>query len=44
MQFSDNVWLEVIKTGLSLLLLAIGWFIGQRIVAYWDIKKKTPGA
>ncbi len=40
MQFSDNVWLEVIKTGLSLLLLAIGWFIGQRIVAYWDIKKK----
>ena len=40
MQFSDNVWLEVIKTGLSLLLLAIGWFMGQRIVAYWDIKKK----
>lgn len=40
MQFSENVWLEVIKTGLSLLLLAIGWFIGQRIVAYWDIKKK----
>ena len=40
MQFSDNVWLEVIKTGLSLFLLAIGWFIGQRIVAYWDIKKK----
>lgn len=32
--------LEVFKAVLSLGLLALGWFLGQRVVAYWDVKKK----
>ena len=40
MPFWDSVTLEVIKTGLTILVLGIGWLLGQRIVAYWDIRKK----
>jgi hypothetical protein len=40
MEFYDYVWLEVIKTGLVCLTLGFGWFVGQRIISYWDIKKK----
>ncbi|HWS86022.1 MAG TPA: hypothetical protein VN282_03445 [Pyrinomonadaceae bacterium] len=38
--FGWEVLLEVIKTLLSLVLLAAGWLFGQRIVAYWDDRKK----
>ena len=30
----------MIKTGLACFTLVLGWFIGQRIIAYWDIRKK----
>lgn len=36
----DSVQLELIKTGFGCLLLALGWFVGQRIIAFWDIRKK----
>jgi hypothetical protein len=40
----DQVQFEVFKTGLSVLSvlfsLLLGWFIGQPIIAYWDMKKK----
>jgi hypothetical protein len=32
--------LELFKSLLGVLTLCLGWFFGQRIVAYWDIKKK----
>lgn len=36
-----NNWeLEIFKTVLVLVVLAATWFIGQRIIAYWDRKKK----
>ena len=40
MQFWDSVQLEMIKTGLTCLTLGLGWFVGQRIIAYWDMRKK----
>jgi putative (di)nucleoside polyphosphate hydrolase len=36
----DNVQLEIIKTGLAWLTLALGWVLGQKIIAKWDIIKK----
>lgn len=40
MEFWNNVYLELIKTGLASLTLGFGWFVGQRIIASWDIRKK----
>lgn len=40
MQFWDYVWLEIIKTGLVLLPLVVGWSLGRFIINYWDEKKK----
>ena len=40
MDFGDNVRLEMIKTILTCATLAFGWYVGQRIIAYWDIRKK----
>jgi hypothetical protein len=40
MEFCDNVKLEMIKTALACFTLGLGWFVGQRIITYWDIKKK----
>ena len=40
MEFIDSVKLELIKTGFTCLTLVLGWFIGQRIIVYWDIMKK----
>jgi hypothetical protein len=40
MQLADYIQLEIIKTGLACLLLILGWIFGQRVIAYWDIKKK----
>ena len=40
MEFSDYAELELLKTGLACLTLAFGWFVGQRIVNFWDLKKK----
>ena len=40
MEFWDNVKLEMIKTALACFTLGLGWFVGQRIITYWDIKKK----
>ena len=37
---SAAVLLELIKTGLALLLLAAGWFVGKRILNAWDLRKK----
>jgi hypothetical protein len=37
---SQNVILEIIKTALSGVTMIFGWIAGQRIVAYWDMKKK----
>ena len=38
--FGREVFLEVIKTALSLGLLVVGWMGGQSIVEYWDYRKK----
>jgi hypothetical protein len=32
--------IEIIKFGLSILLLGLTWFVGQRILAGWDLRKK----
>jgi hypothetical protein len=37
---SSDVELELFKTAASLLVLAAGWFVGQRIIVGWDIRKK----
>jgi hypothetical protein len=37
---TNSMQIEVFKTGLSLLPLLLGWVLGQRIIAYWDMKKK----
>ena len=36
----SNLLLELMKFGFSLLLLAAGWLIGERIIAGWDLRKK----
>jgi YesN/AraC family two-component response regulator len=36
----DQIILELLKAGFSLVLLLITWVAGQRIIAYWDIRKK----
>lgn len=41
MQFWDYVWLEIIKTGLVLLPLVVGWSLGRFIINYWDEKKSA---
>lgn len=40
MSFPESVQLEIIKTVLSCFTLLLGWIIGQRIIAYWDMRKK----
>lgn len=40
MTFNDYLILEFIKTGLALVVLVVTWFFGQRILAYWELKKK----
>jgi hypothetical protein len=40
MPFWDSFQLEVIKTALALIVVAVGWLVGQRIITYWDLKKK----
>jgi hypothetical protein len=40
MDFGTSVKLEFVKTLLSGFTLLLGWFVGQRIVAYWDLKEK----
>jgi hypothetical protein len=40
MQFSDYVCLELIKTGLSLSILLVTWFLGQQILSFWELRKK----
>ena len=35
-----QVQLEVIKTGLSAILLVLSWLVGQRILAFWERRKK----
>ena len=36
---THEITLEIIKTGLSLIILAFGWIIGQRIIATWELRK-----
>jgi hypothetical protein len=36
----DSIILEIVKAGFSFMLLAAGWFLGQKIIASWDIRKK----
>src|SRR4051794_27527335 len=38
--FGWDVLLEVIKLIFSVVLLFIGWQVGQRVIAYWDYRKK----
>lgn len=40
MEFWNYIKPELIKTAFAFLTLAFGWFIGQRIIAFWDIRKK----
>jgi hypothetical protein len=40
MTFHQELFLEVVKFALGLGTLSLGWFYGQQIVAYWDIRKK----
>lgn len=37
---TNSMLLELFKTGLSLLPLLLGLVVGQRIIAYWDLRKK----
>lgn len=41
MGFGDTVIIEVIKTAFSLALLGVTWFVGQRVIYYWDVKRKA---
>jgi hypothetical protein len=36
----ETVQLEILKAFLQVLVLAVGWFFGQRIIARWDVTKK----
>lgn len=36
----ESVILEAVKAAFGLALLASGWFIGQRIIARWELRKK----
>jgi hypothetical protein len=36
----SNVELEIIKTILSLFILGMTWLIGQRVLAFWELRKK----
>lgn len=38
--FADKVSLEVIKTALSMTILVFTWLLGQKILIFWDRKKK----
>ncbi|MBI5301519.1 MAG: hypothetical protein HY868_05230 [Chloroflexi bacterium] len=40
MTFIEQVYIELIKTAFALFVLGLTWFVGQRILAYWEIKKK----
>jgi hypothetical protein len=40
MTFHDAVILELVKAGLALLLVLVGWFVGQRILTSWEYRKK----
>jgi hypothetical protein len=40
MTFVEQLWIEVIKAGFGLLLLVVTWVLGQRIIAFWDKRKK----
>lgn len=40
LEFWNEVLLELIKTLLSGAIVGMGWFVGQRMVAYWDERKK----
>jgi hypothetical protein len=37
---APQVQLELIKTGLSAILLLLSWIVGQRILAFWERRKK----
>lgn len=39
-EFIDGIREESIKALFACLTLGFGWFAGQRIIAYWDTKKK----
>lgn len=36
----DSIILEAVKAVFGFVLLAAGWFLGQKIIASWDIRKK----
>ncbi|MFN2455299.1 MAG: hypothetical protein ABR577_13880 [Pyrinomonadaceae bacterium] len=36
----DSIILEAVKALFGFVLLAAGWFLGQKIIASWDIRKK----
>jgi len=38
--FNDKVWLEVIKTLLSISVLLLTWLLGQNILGYWERRKR----
>ena len=40
MTLREEIVLELIKFGLTLATLAVGWYFGLRIVTEWDIRKK----
>jgi hypothetical protein len=40
MSFWESVLLEGIKTLFAASLLLLTWFLGQRIITYWDLRKK----
>src|SRR6266481_4046165 len=40
MPFSDAITIELIKAGISVVLLLLTWLLGQRILVSWDLRKK----
>jgi hypothetical protein len=40
MTFQEQLGIEVIKAGFGLILLVFTWLLGQRIIAFWDKRKK----
>lgn len=41
MTFSETLIIEAVKAGLAVGILGLTWFVGQRIVSRWELKRKA---
>ncbi len=40
MNFDDSLLIEIVHGAISLIIVMLGWVVGQRILVSWDIRKK----